>query len=95
MNLKSKSTLFHTIIERVDQQLAGIPLNDGEGIPLEDSTDLDMHIDAIKEQITRVPYDFPTLEINKEITDIDNFSIKDFKVVNYNSHPKIVMKMSA
>tara|TARA_R100001244_G_scaffold588_1_gene1262 strand:+ start:273 stop:545 length:273 start_codon:yes stop_codon:yes gene_type:complete len=49
MNLKSKSTLFHTIIERVDQQLAGIPLNDSEGAPLEDSTDLDMHIDAIKE----------------------------------------------
>ena len=49
MNLKSKSTLFHTIIERVDQQLANIPLNDAEGSPMEDSTDLDMHIDAIKE----------------------------------------------
>ena len=49
MNLKSKSTLFHTIIERVDQQLANTPLNDAEGSPMEDSTDLDMHIDAIKE----------------------------------------------
>ena len=49
MNLKSKSTLFHTIIKRVDQQLATIPLNDVEGSPMEDSTDLDMHIDAIKE----------------------------------------------
>ena len=50
MNLKSKSTLFHTIIERVDQQLANIPLNDAEGSPMEDSTDLDMHIEAIKEK---------------------------------------------
>jgi len=49
MKLKSKSSLFHTIIERIDQQLAGIPLHDVEGTPLEDSTDLDMHIDAIKE----------------------------------------------
>ena len=49
MSLKSKSTLFHTIIERVYQQLANTPLNDAEGSPMEDSTDLDMHIDAIKE----------------------------------------------
>ena len=49
MKLKSKSSLFHTIIERIDQQLASIPLNDSEGAPLEDSTEFDMHVDAIKE----------------------------------------------
>ena len=49
MKLKSKSSLFHTIIERVDQQLASVPLNDAQGTPLEDSTDFDMHVDAIKE----------------------------------------------
>ena len=48
MKLKSKSSLFHTIIEKVDQQLANIPLNDSQGTPLEDSTDFDMHVDAIK-----------------------------------------------
>lgn len=53
------------------------------------------HIDSVKDQITRVPYEFSTLEINKEITDIDKFTINDFKVVNYKSHPKISMKMSA
>ena len=49
MKLKSKSSLFHTIIERVDQQLASIPLTDAQGALLEDSTDFDMHVDAIKE----------------------------------------------
>ena len=49
MKLKSKSSLFNTIIERVDQQLASIPLNDAQGTPLEDSTDFDMHVDTIKE----------------------------------------------
>jgi len=49
MKLKSKSSLFHTIIGRVDQQLASIPLNDVQGAPLEDSTEFDMHVDAIKE----------------------------------------------
>ena len=49
MKLKSKSSLFHTIIERLDQQLVNIPLTDAQGTPLEDSTDFDMHVDAIKE----------------------------------------------
>jgi len=49
MKLKSKSSLFNTIIEKVDQQLASIPLNDSQGAPLEDSTDFDMYVDAIKE----------------------------------------------
>ena len=48
MKLKSKSSLFHTIIGKLDQQLASIPLNDSQGTPLEDSTDFDMHVDAIK-----------------------------------------------
>ena len=48
MKLKSKSSLFHTIIEKVDQQLASIPLHDSQGTPLEDSTDFDMHVDGIK-----------------------------------------------
>ena len=49
MKLKSKSSLFHTIIERLDQQLASIPLTDAQGTLLEDSTDFDMHVDGIKE----------------------------------------------
>ena len=48
MKLKSKSSLFHTIIGKVDQQLANIPLHDSQGTPLEDSTDFDMYVDAIK-----------------------------------------------
>ena len=48
MKLKSKSSLFHTIIARLDQQLASIPLTDAQGTLLEDSTDFDMHVDAIK-----------------------------------------------
>ena len=49
MKLKSKSSLLNTIIGKVDQQLARIPLNDPSGSPLEDSTDFDMYVDAIKE----------------------------------------------
>eukprot|EP00375_Theileria_parva_P001467 XP_764139.1 dihydrofolate reductase-thymidylate synthase [Theileria parva strain Muguga] len=53
------------------------------------------HIDAIKEQISRVPYPFPTLRLNKDITRIEDFTIDDIKVENYRSHPVIKMEMAA
>ena len=52
------------------------------------------HIDALKEQITRVPRKFPTLEINPEIKDIDGFSYSDFTVVGYKPDTAIKMQMA-
>ena len=48
MKLKSKSSLFHNIMSKVDEQLASIPLNDAQGSPLEDSVEFDMYVDSIK-----------------------------------------------
>ena len=49
------------------------------------------HIDQIKEQLSRrgETYPAPRLELNPEITDIGDFDAKDFKVVDYQSHPSI------
>jgi thymidylate synthase len=47
------------------------------------------HFDAVKEQLTREPKPFPKLELNPEITDIDDFKISDIKVVDYDSHPTL------
>lgn len=52
------------------------------------------HIDALKEQITREPYQFPKLVIKRDVKDIDDFTYEDFEIVDYKSHPKIAMKMS-
>ncbi|CAK7894681.1 thymidylate synthase [[Candida] anglica] len=56
------------------------------------------HIDALKEQITRVPRDFPKLTIKKErlekIKNIDDFKFEDFEISDYNPYPPIKMKMS-
>ena len=48
MKIKCKSPLFHSIIEKVDEQLDKVPVNDAQGSPLEDSMDFDMYVDAIK-----------------------------------------------
>lgn len=56
------------------------------------------HIDALKEQLTRTPRDFPKLNINaerlKEIKNIDDFKFEDFEISDYNPHGAIKMKMS-
>ena len=47
MNLKSKSTLLKTIISKIDNQLSSVPLMDHDGMPVEDSCDLDNYIASI------------------------------------------------
>lgn len=44
------------------------------------------HFDQVKEQISREPYPFPTMKLNPEITNIDDFSYEDFEIVDYKSH---------
>ena len=52
------------------------------------------HIDQVKEQLTRKPYPLPTLVLNKEITNIDDFTVKDIVLENYQHHPKIKADMA-
>ena len=53
-------------------------------------------VDQVKEQISRTPYDLPTLvlpELNS-LEDLSSYSINDFKLENYKHHPAIKAKMA-
>ncbi|CDR45998.1 CYFA0S21e00540g1_1 [Cyberlindnera fabianii] len=52
------------------------------------------HVDALKEQIQRTPYEFPKLKIKRDVKNIDDFKFEDFEIVDYKCHGKIAMKMS-
>jgi thymidylate synthase len=52
------------------------------------------HIDQVKEQLTRIPYESPTIWINPEIKNIDDFKYEDIKILNYKAHPKIKADIS-
>ena len=52
------------------------------------------HVEPLKEQLTREPKPFPTLNIKREITNIDDFTFEDFELVDYKCHPKIAMEMA-
>ena len=53
----------------------------------------DNHIETIKTQLNRKPYKFPVININRRANNIDEYTIEDFVLEDYNCHSKIVMEM--
>lgn len=53
------------------------------------------HIDAVKEQISRDPNEFPKLNISNELKDIDNIKEEFFRIENYNPQSRIKAPMIA
>lgn len=52
------------------------------------------HVDAVKEQLSRTPYELPTLRLNPDIKDINQFTMNDIVLENYQSHPTIKAPMA-
>ncbi|AMA67428.1 thymidylate synthase [Vespertilionid gammaherpesvirus 1] len=52
------------------------------------------HIEPLKLQLTREPLPFPTLSINKDIKNIEDFKFEDFILENYKHAPTIHMQMA-
>jgi thymidylate synthase len=55
----------------------------------------DDHIEGAQEQITRTPYEFPSLNIKCVKEFIEDYTVDDFEIVGYRHHPKITMAMRA
>jgi thymidylate synthase len=47
------------------------------------------HIEQAKLQLTRTPFELPTLKINPAVKDIFSFDFSDFTIENYQCHPAI------
>jgi thymidylate synthase len=52
-------------------------------------------IDAAKLQITREPFEFPTVSIKQVRENINDYQVKDFEIQNYKSHEAIKVAMVA
>jgi thymidylate synthase len=47
------------------------------------------HLDQADEQLTRTPYELPTIRLNPDIRDLFEFGYDDFTLENYRHHPHI------
>jgi thymidylate synthase len=52
------------------------------------------HKEALETQIQRVPFPFPSLHIKEKKDNINDYTIDDFKVEDYQYHASIKMKMN-
>ena len=53
------------------------------------------HLDAMGEQVTRVPYSFPKIMVITKKENINDYAIDDFELHDYKCHEVIKMKMVA
>ncbi|GAB3531157.1 thymidylate synthase [Arthrobacter tecti] len=49
----------------------------------------DDHLDQVAEQLSREPYPYPTLRLNRKPETIFDYTLEDFTVENYQHHPTI------
>ncbi len=47
------------------------------------------HFEQVDLQLSRTPYDLPTMKINPEVKNILDFKFEDFELLNYKSDPGI------
>jgi thymidylate synthase len=88
----ASSALFLMIIAKITK-LTPRYLNMGLG----DCHIYEQHIDAVKEQISRIPYKFPQLTFKniETIEDAENLIFSDFQLIDYKSHLPIKVEMIA
>ena len=52
------------------------------------------HLDQVNAQLARAPYSLPTLWLNPNITNIDNFTMEDIKLIDYKSYGQLSAPMA-
>ena len=76
-NVAQYAALVHMFAQVTDMEV-------GEFVHvITDAHIYDRHIDTVKELITRETYPAPKLWINPEIKDFYDFTVDDFKLINY------------
>ena len=51
------------------------------------------HVEPLSQQILRKPLPFPTVDIKIQKQSIEDYTVSDFELSNYEFHPPVIMKM--
>jgi thymidylate synthase len=88
-NIASYSALTHIIAKHCDLEAYEFVYHLGNAHIYEE------HIEPLKKQLERTPYEFPKIEIREKREKIENYIIDDIKISDYKSYDIISMKMVA
>lgn len=88
-NIASYALLTHMVAKVTDTEAHELIMQLGDAHVYRD------HVEALQQQLTREPREFPRLRwARQDFKDIDDFKFDDFIVDGYKPHPKLEMKMS-
>jgi thymidylate synthase len=87
-NIASYALLTHMIAHVCDLKVGELIISTG------DTHIYSNHIDQVKEQLTREEYPLPTLWLNPNIKNIDDFRMENIDLDNYKSHGPIRAEMA-
>lgn len=82
-NLASYALLTHMIAQQCDLEVGEFIWSGG------DCHIYDNHIEQVELQLTREPYQLPTLTFARKPDSIDDYNFEDFILNNYVAHPHI------
>jgi len=86
-NIASYALLTHLVAKEIGADVGELILTFGDVHIYKN------HVDAVEEQLTRKPYDFPTLDISN-VNNLYSVTVDDCKLINYQSHPTIKADMA-
>jgi thymidylate synthase len=87
-NIASYALLTHMIAHVCDLKVGEFTHTIGDGHIYNN------HIDAVREQLERPTMAFPELVINRKVTSIDDFEMKDFEIIGYSPGDTIKAPMA-
>lgn len=96
-NIASNALLLHLICQTVSKrcEMKKIYTPGKLNLILGDIHIYAQHRKDILEQCSRLPYKFPTLVVNKNYTEIEDYKFEDITIQDYKSHPSIRYEMVA
>lgn len=87
-NIASYALFTHMIAQVCDLEVGELVISFGDAHIYEN------HIEQVKAQLTREPYELPRLNLNPSIKEITKFTIQDIELVNYQCHEAIKAPMA-
>jgi thymidylate synthase len=87
-NIASYALLTHLIAQVCELKVGELIISTG------DTHIYRNHLEQVNEQMSREPYQLPTLWLNPEIKDINNFKMDDIKLIDYQSHGQLKAPMA-